>query len=46
MDDGPKHLTKREARAGTTVPKTRYVLYWSVGLTLLAFAVLLAFAWL
>ncbi len=45
MDDDRVHLTKVEARAGTTAPKTRYVLAWSLGLTVLAFVALLAIAW-
>jgi hypothetical protein len=45
MDDDREHLTKVEARAGTTVPKTRYVLAWSLGLTVLVFIALLVIAW-
>jgi len=41
MNDGPEHVTKTEARAGTTPHMTRYILVWGLGLTIVAFALLL-----
>ncbi len=41
MNDGPEHVTKTEARAGTTPHMTRYILPISLGLVLLLFALLL-----
>ena len=43
MNDGPEHVTKTEARAGTTPHMTRYILVWGLGLTIVAFAILLMF---
>jgi hypothetical protein len=40
MDD-PTHVTKTEARAGTTPHMTRYILPISLGLVVVIFAVLL-----
>lgn len=45
MDDRSEHITTSEARAGTTAPKTRYVLAWSLSLIVLAFLVLLVIGW-
>ncbi len=41
MIDGPEHVTKTEARAGTTPHMTRYVLVWGLLLVIVAFALLL-----
>ena len=43
MDD-PTHLTKTEARGGTTPHMTRYILPISGGLVIIIFALLL-FVW-
>jgi len=43
MDEG-EHLTKTEARAGTTPHMTRYILAISLVLVVVIFAVIL-FAW-
>ena len=43
MDD-PRHITKTEARAGTTPHMTRYILPISLGMVLIVFAILL-FVW-
>ncbi len=43
MDEGP-HVTKTEARAGTTPHMTRYILPISTGLVVIIFAILL-FVW-
>ena len=40
MDDQP-HVTKTEARAGTTPHMTRYILPISLGLVVIIFALLL-----
>ena len=40
MDDGP-HVTKTEARAGTTPHMTRYILPISLGLVVVIFLLLL-----
>lgn len=45
MTDDREHLTTVEARAGTTAPKTRYVLARSLALVVVAFAVLLIIGW-
>jgi hypothetical protein len=45
MNDDREHITKTEARAGTTVPKTRYILGWSIGLIVVAFVILLIIGW-
>jgi len=42
--DGPDHLGKTEARAGTTPHMTRYILPISLGLVVLLFALIL-FLW-
>lgn len=41
MDDRNSDISTTEARAGTTKPKTRYILFWSLGLVVLAFVMLL-----
>ncbi len=41
MSDGPDHIGKTEARGGTTPHMVRYILVWGLGLTILAFALLL-----
>jgi hypothetical protein len=41
MNDGPEHVTKTEARAGTTPHMARYVLVWGMLLTVIAFAIIL-----
>ena len=41
MDDGTEHVTKTEARAGTTPHVTRYVLGIGLVLVVVIFAVLL-----
>ncbi len=43
MDEGP-HVTKTEARAGTTPHMTRYILPISLGLVVIIFGLLL-FVW-
>ncbi len=43
MDD-PTHVTKTEARAGTTPHMTRYILPISLGMVVILFAILL-FLW-
>jgi hypothetical protein len=40
----PDHISKTEARAGSTPHMTRYILGWGLGLVVVAFAVLL-FVW-
>ena len=40
MDD-PTHITKTEARGGTTPPMTRYSLPISLGMVVILFAVIL-----
>ena len=40
MDD-PTHVTKTEARAGTTPHMTRYILPISLGMVVLLFAIIL-----
>jgi hypothetical protein len=45
MDHGPDHITKTEARAGTTPHVARYVLIWGTGLTILAFVIILMMFW-
>jgi hypothetical protein len=44
MSDSPEHVTKTEARAGTTPHVTRYVLGIGLILVIIVFAVIL-FAW-
>ena len=44
MLEPERHIGKTEARAGTTPHMTRYVLVFGVGLTVLAFLLIL-FAW-
>ena len=41
MDDSPEHLSKTEARAGTTPHVTRYVLVFGLLLVLVAFIAIL-----
>ncbi len=41
MNDGPEHVTKTEARAGTTPHMVRYILVWGILLTVIAFATIL-----
>ncbi len=41
MDDSPEHLSKTEARAGTTPHVTRYVLVFGLLLVLVAFVAIL-----
>jgi hypothetical protein len=41
MDEGEKHVTTTEARAGTTPHMTRYILPISVVLVVVLFAVIL-----
>ena len=43
MADEPEHLTKTEARAGTTPGVARYALIFGLLLVLIAFAVILIF---
>jgi hypothetical protein len=45
MNDDREHITTTEARAGTTAPKTRYILGWSIGLIVVAFVILLIIGW-
>ncbi len=44
MDDGDIHLTKTQARAGTTPRMTRYILAVSLALVIVLFALIL-FVW-
>jgi hypothetical protein len=44
MANGPDHLDKTRARAGTTPHMTRYILPISVGLVVLLFALILFIA--
>ena len=44
MDESETHLSKTEARAGTTPHMTRYILAISLVLVVIVFAVIL-FAW-
>jgi hypothetical protein len=46
MSENREHITKTEARAGTTKPKTRYVLGFSLGLIIVLFVILLLVAWI
>ena len=41
MDDSPEHLSKTEARAGTTPHVTRYVLIFGLLLVVVAFVAIL-----
>ena len=41
MDDHGEHVTKTEARAGTTPHMTRYILPISTGLLVILFAIIL-----
>jgi hypothetical protein len=43
MDDGSQHIDTTRARAGATPHMTRYILPISVGLVVIAFALLLLF---
>jgi hypothetical protein len=43
MDQGPDHVTKTEARAGTTPGVARYVLIFGLILVLVAFASILIY---
>ncbi|MFN3943513.1 MAG: hypothetical protein ACK4K7_01120 [Allosphingosinicella sp.] len=45
MNDGPDHISKTEARQGTTPHMTRYILVWGLGLTIIIFLILL-FVWM
>ena len=40
----PEHLSKTDARAGSTPHMTRYILVWGLLLVIVAFAILL-FVW-
>ena len=40
MDQGPEHISKTRARAGTTPHVARYVLFFGTGLTILAFIII------
>ncbi len=40
MNEGPDHIGKTEARAGTTPHMTRYVLFFGLTLTILAFVII------
>jgi hypothetical protein len=44
MEDRGEHITKTEARAGTTPHMTRYILPISGGLVIIIFAIIL-FVW-
>ena len=44
MDESETHLSKTEARAGTTPHMTRYILPVSIALVVILFALIL-FAW-
>ena len=44
MDEDGQHVTKTEARAGTTPHMTRYILPISTGLLVILFAIIL-FVW-
>lgn len=41
MQDEPEHISKTEARAGTTPHMTRYILGWGLALVIIAFVILL-----
>ena len=43
MAQGPDHLTKTEARAGTTPGVARYVLVFGLALVLIAFIAILIY---
>jgi hypothetical protein len=43
MDEGNQHIDTTRARAGATPHMTRYILPISVGLVVIAFAILLLF---
>jgi hypothetical protein len=40
MDEGPDHLSKTRARAGTTPHVARYVLIFGTSLTIIAFIII------
>ena len=40
MNQGPDHIGKTEARAGTTPHMARYVLFFGLTLTILAFVII------
>ena len=40
-DDGREHISKTEARQGTTPHMTRYILGWGLALVVIAFVILL-----
>jgi hypothetical protein len=44
MDDQPTHLSKTEARAGSTPHMARYALVWGMALAIIAFVIIL-FVW-
>jgi hypothetical protein len=44
MDESGEHISKTEARAGTTPHMTRYILPMSLGLVVIIFALIL-FVW-
>ncbi len=44
-NDEPIHETTTEARAGDGNPANRYVLYGSLALVIIAFAVVVAIGW-
>ena len=43
MDDGNQHIDTARARAGATPHSVRYILVFSTGLVVIAFALLLLF---
>jgi hypothetical protein len=45
MNDTPEHITKTEARAGSTPHIVRYVLGISLALAVLAMVAVVAFGW-
>jgi len=40
MNTGPEHISKTQSRAGTTPGMARYVLFWGLLLTIIAFAII------
>jgi hypothetical protein len=44
MNEGPDHISKTEARQGTTPHMTRYILGWGLGLVVIIFLIIVL-AW-
>ncbi len=45
MDEGPDHISKTEARQGTTPHMGRNILVWALGLVVVAFLIIVLIYW-